>query len=162
MPQAERDETVAGVGDQGHARIADQRNLRALLQRDDEFRRACQFVVFVVAHQRFVNVVMGEELLRMAGVFTGDLVGLFQDAQRAQRNVLEIADRRSDQIEDAGTRRRGPSDRAGRCGLRVAVATGGNRGTICPGFYAWHGTSLARCCPCAPLSRAKRMVYFRF
>src|SRR5437667_6606206 len=99
MPQAERDETVAGVGHEWHPRVANQRNLRALLQGDDQLRRAHQLIVFVVADQRLVNVVVRKELQSMARVFAGDFVDLLQDAQRPKRDVFEISDRRADKIE---------------------------------------------------------------
>ena len=57
--------------------------------------------MFVVAHQRLVNVVVSEKLLRMARVFARDLIHFFEDAQRAQRDVLEVADRRADEIQAA-------------------------------------------------------------
>ena len=153
---------MAGIGNQGHAGVADESNLRALFERDDQFRRPGHFIVFVVADKRFVNVVVRQKFLRMPRVFAGDLVGFFQDAQSAQRNVFEIADGRADKVKDACAGRCGSGDRARRGGLSVAVATGGNRRSVRPGFCARHGTSLARCRPRAPVSRAKRMVYFWF
>ncbi len=116
MPQAERDETVAGVGHERHPRVANQRNLRALLQSDDQLRRAGQLIVFVVADQRLVNVVVRKELQSMARVFAGDLIDLLQDAQRPKRDVFEISDRRADKIEAA----------AG-CRIRRICRLGGSR-----------------------------------
>jgi len=63
MPQAERNEAVAGVGHERHPRVAHQRDSRALLQRHDQFRRAGQLIVFMVADERLVNVVVIQELL---------------------------------------------------------------------------------------------------
>jgi hypothetical protein len=83
VPHAERDEAVAGVRNERHSRVAHQRDLRALLQRHHQFRRARHFIVFVVADQRLMNVVVREKLLRMARILARDLVDFLKDAQRA-------------------------------------------------------------------------------
>ena len=92
------------IGNGGSSRIAHQRHLRPLLQLDYEFRRARDFVVLVIAHQLFLNVEMRKKLHRLARVFAGDQVGFFQNAQCAQRNILEVADRCGDHIEAACSR----------------------------------------------------------
>jgi hypothetical protein len=101
MPQAKRDKAVAGIGNERHPSIAHQRDFRALLERDDQFRGTRQFIVFVVADERLVDVVVSEKLLRVARVLAGDLIDFFEDAQRTQGNVFEVADRRADEIEAA-------------------------------------------------------------
>ena len=45
------------------------------------------------------DVKVVQQLLRLAGVLASNAVDVLQDAQRAQRDVLKIANRRSDQIE---------------------------------------------------------------
>ena len=102
MSHAQSDQAMSRIGDQRHSGIADESDFRALLQRQHQFGRARQFVVFVVADERFVNVVVGKKLLRVAGILAGDLVHFLEDAQGAKRDVFEIADRRSDKIEAAG------------------------------------------------------------
>jgi hypothetical protein len=99
VAKAESDQAVAGVGDQRHARIADQSDFRALLESDEKFRRARHLVVLVIAHKRLRDFVVIQELLRVAGVFAGDLAGFAQDAQGAQGDVFKIADGRSDEIK---------------------------------------------------------------
>ena len=101
MPQSERDEAVAGVGHERHSRVAHQRDLRALLERNYQLRRAGQLIVFVIADERLVNVVVGKELERMARIFAGDFIDFLQDAQRPQGDVFEIADGRADKIKAA-------------------------------------------------------------
>jgi len=101
VAKTKSDEAVAGVGDQRHARVADERNFRPLLESDKEFRRAGHLVVFVIADERLRDFVVVQELLRVARVFAGDLVGLAQDAQSAQGDVFEIADGRGDEIKAA-------------------------------------------------------------
>ncbi len=101
MSQAECNEPMAGVRHERHPRVAHQRNLRALLQRHDQLRRARHLIVFMVADQRLVNVVVSEQLHGVARVFAGDLVGFLQDSQRPKRDVFEISDRRPDKIKAA-------------------------------------------------------------
>src|SRR5256886_11045391 len=59
------------------------------------------FVVLVVADQRLANAVVREQLLRVARVFARDLIGFFEDAQSAQRDVLQVADRRPHKVQTA-------------------------------------------------------------
>ena len=99
MPQAQRHQPVTGIGYQRHSGIADQRDLRALLHGHDQFRRARQLIVFMIADQRLMNVVVGEQLLRVARVFAGDLICFFENAQGAQGDVLEVTNRRPHKVQ---------------------------------------------------------------
>jgi hypothetical protein len=101
VAKAKSDEAVAGIGDQRHARVADERNFGALLESDKKLWRAGQLVVFMIADERLRDFVVVQELLRVAGVFAGNLVGLAQDAQSAQGDVFEIADGCGDEIKAA-------------------------------------------------------------
>ncbi len=94
MPEAKRNEPVARVGNERHSRVAHQCDLRALLHRQDQLRRASQFIVFVVADQRLMDIVMSEKLLSVPRVFACDFVGFLEDAQGTEGDVLEIADGR--------------------------------------------------------------------
>ena len=107
--QAKRNEAMARIRNQRHARVAHESDFRASFQRHDEFRRARQLIVLVVADQRLVNVVVSQQLLCVARVFAGYLIDFFQDAQGAKRDVLQIADGRSDKVE--------ASDSRGICGV---------------------------------------------
>jgi len=60
--------------------------------------------VFVVTDQGLVNVVLGEKLLRVAGVFAGDLIDFLEDADGAKGDVFEVADGGADEIEAAAGR----------------------------------------------------------
>ena len=102
MPEAQGDEAVAGVGDERHAGVADKGDICALLEGEHEFRGASQFIVLVVADERLANVVVGEELLGVAGVLAGDLVHFLEDAESAEGDVFEIANGGADEIEAAG------------------------------------------------------------
>jgi len=48
VSETKGDEAVAGVGDEGHSGVADERDFCALLQSEDEFGGAGHFIVFVV------------------------------------------------------------------------------------------------------------------
>ncbi len=60
--------------------------------------------MFVVADQALLNVEMREQLQSLARVFTGDGVGFLQDAQGAQGDVFEVADRRRHHVQTAERR----------------------------------------------------------
>ena len=109
MPHTKSDEAIARVGHERHARVADQGDLGTLLHGEDKFRGTRKFVVLVIADERFVNIVVSEQLLRVTSVFTSDLVDFFEDAQPAQGDVFEIAYGRAHEIETArgGVFRRG-------------------------------------------------------
>ncbi len=107
MADAKGDQAMAGVGDKGHAGVADESDFCALFERKYDFGSASEFVVLVVAHQWLVNVVVGEKLLRVAGVLAGDLIDFLEDAEGAESDVLEIADGSADKIEAAGGAGRG-------------------------------------------------------
>jgi hypothetical protein len=101
VAETKRHEAVTGIGNQGHSRVTDEGNLGALFQGNQEFRRARHFVVLVIADQGLVDIVVSEKFLGVAGVFASDLIGFLQNAQGAKSNVLEVADRRADEIEAA-------------------------------------------------------------
>ena len=65
----------------------------------DQFSRARRFIVFVIADRTSLDPVVVQQLLRLPCVFARDQVGLLQDANRAQRDVLEVADGRCDEIK---------------------------------------------------------------
>jgi hypothetical protein len=53
----------------------------------------------VVTHQRLLDLVVVEQPAGVAGVFTGDHVGLAQDPQGAQGDILKVADRSGHQVD---------------------------------------------------------------
>ena len=99
MAQAQSHQPVPGIGHDGSARVADQSDLRAFLELNHKFRRARQFIVRVIADQLLVNRVVLQQFLRLPRVFARDQVRFLQHAQRPQRNILEVADRRRHQIQ---------------------------------------------------------------
>jgi putative FmdB family regulatory protein len=101
VAETERDEAVAGIGDERHSGVADESDFRALFEGEDEFGGASQFVVFMVADERLVNIVVGKELLGVAGVLASDLVDFLEDAEGSEGDVFEIADGGADEIEAA-------------------------------------------------------------
>lgn len=101
MTDGESDEAMAGVGDKRHAGITDEGDSGALLHSEDEFGSASEFVVLLVADQGLVNLEMIEELQGVTGVFTSNLVSFLKNTERAESDVLEIADGSSDEVEAA-------------------------------------------------------------
>src|ERR1700739_3732151 len=53
----------------------------------------------MITDERLPNVVVAEKLLRVPRVFAGNLVDFFQDAERAQSNVLKVADGRGNEVK---------------------------------------------------------------
>src|SRR3984957_6894938 len=115
----QRDQAISWIGNSRHARVRDQRDARALLYRFYWFRRLPRLMVFVIARRPRGDRKMVEQLLRLPRIFAGDQVNFFQYAQRPQRNVFEIPDRRSDQIQ------RGFSVRSAH--TRLTIAEGKHR-----------------------------------
>src|SRR2546430_1111491 len=101
VPQAKRYQTVPRIGNQRHACVAYQRDFRALLHGHDQFWRPRHFIVFMVADQRLANVVVREQFLGVPRVFTRDLIRFLERAQRAERNVLEVANGRPHKVQTA-------------------------------------------------------------
>ncbi len=101
MTGAECDEAIARIADERRTCIADEGNFGALLHSDDELGSAGHFVVLVIADEGLRDFVMRKKLLRVAGVFAGDLVRLLEDAEGAEGNVFEIADGCADKVEAA-------------------------------------------------------------
>jgi hypothetical protein len=58
---------------------------------------------------------MVQQLLRVAGVFASDQIGLPQHAQSSQRDVLQIADGGGDDVQAGRERRRGRKFFVARC-----------------------------------------------
>ena len=74
MTHAKRDEPMSRIGNQRHARVADESDLCALFERDEQLRRARQLVMLVVADEGLADLVVVQQLLRVARVFARDLV----------------------------------------------------------------------------------------
>ena len=99
-----RGDLAAGIGDAGRARVADDGDARAGLQRGGQLDRAARLVVHVVADGGRADVEVVEQLLGLARVLAGNFVDRAQHAQRAQGDVFQVADGRGDEIE-AGSER---------------------------------------------------------
>lgn len=72
--------------------IAYQSHLRALLELDNDFRGARDFVVLVIAHEALLDFKVREQLGGLPRVFASDQVHVLKYPQSAQRNVIQIAD----------------------------------------------------------------------
>ena len=82
------------IADRGHAGIADQRDALARLKPRQHLGGSLGLVVLVVAQQTRFDAVPLEEPPRMTRVLAEDELGLAELAEHAQRDVLEIPDRR--------------------------------------------------------------------
>lgn len=101
VAQAERDQAMSWIGDERHSGVADERYFCALFEGDEQLWGAREFVVFMVADEGFADFVMVEEFLRVARVFAGNLIDFFKDAQRAEGEILEIANRGAHKVQAA-------------------------------------------------------------
>ena len=72
----------------------------------DDFLAAPGLVELEIAQQRFGDAEMLQQLAGVARVLGGDDVALAQHAQRAQRDVLKIADGRGNEVKRARSQRR--------------------------------------------------------
>src|SRR5439155_296526 len=85
--------------------VGDERDRRAVHQLAHELRALPALVVLVIAGGRSPDLVTGQQNPGVASVLAGDQIDLAQHAERAQRHVLEVADRRGDDEEGTGRRR---------------------------------------------------------
>ena len=99
VPDGQRNQAEAGVGDARHAGVRHQGHARAAFEIEHQFRGAGQFIVFVIADGAGCDAVVVQQLLRLPGIFAGNLVGFLEHAHRPQRDVFEIADGRGHQVE---------------------------------------------------------------
>ena len=99
MRDAFRHQAMPGIGQHRRAGIAHQRDARALFEQRDQLDGALLFVVFVIAQHAFGDFIVGQQLVRMAGIFAGNQGHLAQHAQRAKRDVFQVTDRRGHQVQ---------------------------------------------------------------
>ena len=57
--------------------------------------------MLVIADERFANLVVGEEFLRVARILTRNFIHFFEDAKGAKSDVFKVAYGRTDEIEAA-------------------------------------------------------------
>jgi len=100
----ECDEAVAGVRNQRHTRIADERDVGTLFHGEDKFGSASEFVVLVIAHEWLVNIEVIQEFEGVAGVFASNLIDFFEDAKRTEGNIFQVADGSGNEEETAAWR----------------------------------------------------------
>src|SRR2546428_3861687 len=99
-PDCRRDELLARVGEAGRARIRYERHFPATVQLAKQLGGLAAVVELGVARQMLrTDVVLAEKELRVPGVLARNHVNVLQDPQCAQRNVLEVPNRRGDEIE---------------------------------------------------------------
>ena len=103
---AEPHQPEARVRHAGRAGVRHERDPRARLEPPQQLGPAAGLVVLEVRDERRAHPVRLEQAPGPAGVLGGDEVGLSKDAEGAQRDVLEVADRRGDDEEGARRQRR--------------------------------------------------------
>ena len=75
--------------------------LAPLLRRSHQSPCFAAFVMVVIAGQRRLDAKVREQMLRVPGVLRGDQFDFFENPQRAQSDVFEIADGSWNDVEDA-------------------------------------------------------------
>ena len=94
------DELLAGVGETRSTGIGDESDVPAAVHLADQLCGLATVVELGVAGQMLrADFVLAQQDLRVPRVLARDHVHLLQDPKRAQRDILEIADRCRDEIE---------------------------------------------------------------
>ena len=96
----------ARVGDAGHPRLRYQRSIFPLLQPLNEPLELARPGELVKARDRRHDAVMAEQRARRPGVFSHDESDRIQDADRPQRDILQISDGCSNNVERGQVRLR--------------------------------------------------------
>ena len=71
----------------------------ALCERVEDLIQLGDLAMLKIRSDRFGDAKMGKQMMRRARVFGGDERNLFQDSQRAQGNIFEIANGCSDEVK---------------------------------------------------------------
>jgi hypothetical protein len=94
------DQTVAGIGDEWRAGVAYEGNRVSVREAFEEIGGPGGFIVVVIANQRLADLEVFEQFLGLAGIFAGDQGNFVaQNLDGSKSNIVEIADRGSDDIE---------------------------------------------------------------
>ena len=101
-PPPPRAPKKTGIGNSGRTGVGDQRDIFALPHLRHKLRRDFALVEIVVTHHRPVNLIMPQQNRRMTRVLRGDEIDATQRLHRAKRHILQVANRRGNQVEFAG------------------------------------------------------------
>ena len=96
LPSAKCDDFRARVGDGGHPRIRDERDVFALSHQIDYFKCAFRLVKLMICDRPSIRADLGKQRTGMAGVFAGDDVRRAEGLLRTRREVAEVAYRGAD------------------------------------------------------------------
>src|SRR5260221_3759248 len=95
-----RDERLARIREGGRARVRHEGDVPPAIELPDEDADLALVVELGVRREVLrADLVAPQEDLGVPGVLAGDHVDLLQDLQRARRDVLEVPDRRRDEVE---------------------------------------------------------------
>ena len=83
----------------GHAGVGDQRHGLAGRQSLDQLGSSHRLVMLVIADQWFPDFEVSEQVPRMPRVLGGDQIDRLENGKCAQRDVVEISDRRADDVK---------------------------------------------------------------
>ncbi len=92
-------QVISRIGNQRRTRIGDQRDILSTLQPPDESPPLFTLVMLVASCQRRLNTEVREQPRRVTGILRGYQRHLSQHPQRSGTDVLQIADRRGDDIK---------------------------------------------------------------
>src|SRR5687768_13465373 len=90
---------MPGIREQGRSGIADQSDVLSGAQEFEQTRSSRHLVMIVIAFSRGPDTEMLQESCGMAGIFAGDEVDFLEDPESPKRYVLQITDRRGDQVK---------------------------------------------------------------
>src|SRR5574341_1195116 len=127
LMHGEIDRKIPGVRNARRARIGHEGDAFSVKQPRDEHGSFFFLVVIVVACERRMDVIPGEELLSMARILGRDTVRFLQNAHRPEGDVLQVADGGGDDVESSGLHKRvqGPGSRG----------RGDQKKLIIPGYW---------------------------
>jgi hypothetical protein len=78
------------------SRIRNQGDVLALIEEAEDLGDSLAFLRLIIADEPFMDIVLGEKLDGLTGVFAGDGFDLAEDPQGSKGEILEVPDRCGD------------------------------------------------------------------
>ena len=116
-----RHQPRAGIGNAGGTGIRDISHAFSRLQGRHQAAGGGLFVVFVQGRQPRLDAIGGKQAPAVTGVLGGDQVRRAQDIEGMQSQVAQIADRRGNDVKNAGAGGLGDVEHSGGAGKLAAV-----------------------------------------
>lgn len=92
-------DAFARITDGGTACVGHHGDPLALSESFNEVLRAACLIEVVAAEERLVELIMTQQLRRVTGIFRGNRVAFLERAQRAKRDIFEVADGSGNEVE---------------------------------------------------------------